>query len=57
MEKIWLKNYKNNVPREIQQDDKTLVDLFETTCKTYPDNRAVTCHGETLSFSEVYERV
>lgn len=57
MEKIWLKSYKNNVPHEVVLDDKTIVDLFEATCKAYPDNRAVTCHGETLSFSEVHERV
>ncbi len=56
MEKIWLKNYKPEIPAEIKLDDTTLVDLFNQACKQYATNRAVSCHKVALSFSEVKER-
>ena len=57
MEKVWLNNYKANIPAEIVQDDTTIIDLFEKACKTYSNNRAVTCHNVSLTFRDVRDRV
>lgn len=57
MEKIWLKNYRAGIPAEIQTDDSTLVDWFEQTCNGYADNKAITCHKVSLTYSELYDRV
>jgi long-chain acyl-CoA synthetase len=57
VEKVWLNNYKANIPAEIVQDDTTIIDLFEKACKTYSNNRAVTCHNVSLTFRDVRDRV
>lgn len=57
MEKIWLQNYPKGVPAEIESNKRTLVDLFNETCAKYPNNRAITSHGESLTFKKVAESV
>lgn len=52
MEKIWLKHYPADVPAEIEKTNETLVDFLEDACKKYPNNRAFTSHGETLTFKK-----
>jgi long-chain acyl-CoA synthetase len=57
VEKIWIKNYPAGVPAEIDVGNDTLVDLVNKICIKYADNKAVSCHGASLSFASVGERV
>ncbi len=57
MEKIWLKYYPAEVPAEIEKTNETLVDFLEDACKKYPNNRAFTSHGETLTFKKSLEYI
>lgn len=55
MEKVWLKSYPQGVPAEINPDlYKSLVDVFEQTCKQYKDKPAFYNFGITLSFQDIY---
>jgi len=55
VEKIWLKNYPQGIPAEINPDlYKSLADVFEQTCKEYPALPAFYNLGVTLSFQELY---
>ncbi len=54
MEKIWLKSYAPGVPAEINPDAyKSIVDIFEQSCRQYSQRPAYYNLGKTLSFSEV----
>lgn len=58
MEKIWLEQYKKfGIPEELTPTTKTIVDLFQSAVKKFPEKRAVTTMGVTMSFSEVEDRV
>ena len=57
MEKIWLKNYVEGVPENIEPNTRTLNDLFDEVCKKYPNNRAFTCNNETISYAETSDYV
>lgn len=53
MEKVWLKQYSAGVPAEINPDKyKSLVDLFETSCKKFADNVALESMGVPLTFKQ-----
>lgn len=53
-EKIWLKEYPPGVPAEINPNVySSLVELFEESCRIYPDNPMATNMGTVLSFSEM----
>lgn len=55
MEKVWLKSYPQGVPAEINPDQyKSLVDIFEQTCKQYQNLPAFYNLGVTLTFQEIY---
>ncbi len=57
MEKIWLKNYQEGVPAEINPDAYgSLVEIFEEACKKYGDKPSFVNMGETLSFKELQEK-
>ena len=56
MEKIWLKSYPKGISATISIDSNdSLVKLFETACKTYPEKPAFVNFGKTLTFREVDE--
>ncbi len=57
MQKVWQKSYDPKTPYEINTNDKSLVDLFDGVCTKYSDKRAVTCHGENLTFEQVGQLV
>lgn len=57
MEKSWIKNYLPGVPAELVMENVTLVDLFDRICSNYPNNKSITCHGETLLFHEIASKV
>jgi len=57
VEKIWLKNYQEGVPAEINPDAYgSLVEIFEEACKKYGDKPSFVNMGETLSFKELQEK-
>jgi long-chain acyl-CoA synthetase len=52
MNKLWLKNYQQGVPHEIDPSTfSSLVDLFETSCGKHRDNIAYVNMGCELRFS------
>lgn len=57
MDKPWLKDYKAGIPAEIAPVYETVVDLFADSCRRYASKKALTCHGVSLSFAEVHQRV
>jgi long-chain acyl-CoA synthetase len=55
MEKIWQKNYPKGIPHEISDiEERTLVDLYTTSCKSYSDKTSFSCMGSSLTFSELF---
>ena len=54
MEKIWLKNYPQNVPHEIDPSHYTdLLALFEESCSKYSEKSAFENMGVSITFSEL----
>jgi len=54
VEKIWLKNYPQGVPAEINPDAyQSLVEIFEKSCEQFKDLPAFYNLGVTLSFQQV----
>ncbi len=54
MEKIWLKNYPEAVPHEINLDDyASIIDIFEKSCHKFRDRAAFVCMGSELSFEDL----
>lgn len=57
MEKIWLKNYPKEVPAEIDNSKfSSLYDLIKSSCEKYNHKKAYWNFGQTLSFTEVFEK-
>lgn len=58
MDRFWTEHYPAGVAKEIDLTcTDTLNDLFSKVCKKYPDNRAFTSHGETITFAKTEEYV
>jgi len=54
MEKIWLKNYPEGVPEDIDMSrHASLVDLMEEAFSQYPDRPAFSNFGHTVSYAEL----
>ena len=54
MEKIWLKQYHNVIPAEINPDAyHSLVELLEESCQGFADSPAFYNMGVTLTFRQV----
>lgn len=51
--KIWLENYPNNIPKTIELNNDTLVEMFDRVVKDYPDNISLMCDFEGLTYSKV----
>ena len=57
MEKIWLKNYPKEVPAEIDSNEfSSLYDLIKHSCEKYNTKNAYWNFGQTLSFTDVFEK-
>ena len=52
MEKIWLKNYPEDIPHEINVTSQSIIQEFETAVQKYNSKTAFTNYDETLSFQE-----
>ena len=54
MERIWLKSYPAGMPADVTWDDNQSVgELFEKSCKQFADRPAFHCMGKTLSFAQI----
>jgi len=54
VDKIWLKSYPPGVPAEIDPEQyRSLRDLFEHACRTYPARPAFTNFGRTITYREL----
>ena len=54
MEKIWLVRYPKGVPADIDPDRyRSIVDLFRAGCARFPDRKAYTNFGASLTFREL----
>ena len=54
MEKIWLKNYPEGVPAEIDPGKyRSLRDLFEESVATYGERPAYHCMGKEISYADL----
>ena len=53
MEKIWLKSYPEHVPENIDLGNiQSIMDLWDNSCRNYPNSPAFANFGHTLSFAE-----
>jgi long-chain acyl-CoA synthetase len=57
MDRIWTKHYETGVPVDLEFVPRTLVDMFETTCRNFPDRPAVTLKGKTLTYAALKAQV
>ena len=54
MKKVWLKNYEQGVPEEINLDTyESLLDLLDQTFKNFSSKPAFHCMGTTLTYKEI----
>ncbi len=57
MNKPWLKLYDKGVPESLAYPDLTLPEILDRTAERHPDFNAVTLNENTLSYSELNDRV
>lgn len=58
MEKIWLKNYPQGVPTEIELAPyNSITDLYEESVKKYASQKAFTNMGVSLTYAQLEEKV
>lgn len=54
MEKIWLQNYRDDMPKVIDPDiHRSIIDMFEEYCKKFSFNTAFIHFGYTLSYDQL----
>jgi long-chain acyl-CoA synthetase len=54
MERIWLKSYPAGMPVDVTWDENQSVgELFEKSCKQFAERPAFHCMGKTLSFAQI----
>lgn len=56
-EKLYYKFWPENVPKEVEIVDKTLVDYLEDSVKTYPDNTLTYFMGFKLTYKQTLDIV
>ncbi len=55
--KIWVNNYEEGVPQEVEIPEKTLPDLFHDTVARFPENKAIHFMGKDFTFRELQELI
>jgi long-chain acyl-CoA synthetase len=54
MERIWLKSYPAGMPADVTWDENRSVgELFEKSCKQFAERPAFHCMGKSLSFAQI----
>ena len=57
MERIWTKHYEPGVPSDLTFERRTLVEMFEASCREWADRPAVTFKGRSLTYRALHEQV
>lgn len=58
MEKVWLKNYQDGIPAEINPDAySSLNEIFNESCQKFSSKPAYVNFGTSLSFQQLEEKV
>jgi len=54
MERIWLKSYPPGMPADVTWDEnQSIGELFEKSCKEFAERPAFHCMGKTLTFAQI----
>ena len=54
MERIWLKSYPAGMPADVTWDEnQSIGELFEKSCKEFAERPAFHCMGKTLTFAQI----
>ena len=56
-QKVYFKNWPEEIPKEVDIPDISLVDSLENTVKKYPNNVATYFMGFELTYSQLLEIV
>lgn len=51
--KTWISNYPEYTPADIQENQYTILDLYEKSIIQFPYRDAVSCHDVNLTFCEL----
>jgi long-chain acyl-CoA synthetase len=57
MDRIWTTHYDPGVPADLSFTPRTLVDMFESTCREFAGRPAVTLKGKTLTYADLKAQV
>lgn len=49
----WLSNYPDYAPKDIDENQDTLLNMYERTISQFPYKNAVSCHDVNLTFSQL----
>ncbi|MGQ4001594.1 long-chain fatty acid--CoA ligase [Francisellaceae bacterium CB300] len=49
----WLSNYPAHAPKTIEENEHTILDLYEKTIIAHPYQTAISCHEVDFSFSKI----
>jgi long-chain acyl-CoA synthetase len=54
MERFWLKSYPEGMPADVTWDEnQSIGELFEKSCKQFAERPAFHCMGKTLTFAQI----
>ena len=56
-QRVWLSNYAEGVPHDIEPADISLYDVLANTAGKYPDAPALEFFGNELTFAELHDQV
>ena len=56
MEKVWLKNYPHDVPKNLSPLDKSLIQLFEEACTKFEEQTAFISFDKQISYKTLREK-
>ena len=57
MDRTWTKHYEPDVPADLTFARSTLVEMFDSTVKDFPNRPAVTLMGRTLTYAQLKAQV
>ena len=49
----WLSNYPAHTPKTVEENEHTILDMYEKTIMKYPHQNTISCHEVDFSFSKI----
>ena len=49
----WLSNYPTHAPKTVEENEHTILDMYEKTITEHPFQTAISCHEVDFSFSKI----